>query len=144
MNTWSRLAIFNIVEITMLNVCLTFSWSNKSFWPQSQVAQLRLSLDKWKCAPWLVVRMCGKPMAWAQGQGSPEHPSRLVESLRVRRWSNPRIWFLSCTKGDLRLPSRGMSRFCLEIIPQLGRNWFESLSLPDSENLTKQRQHRNT
>ena len=37
-----------------------------------------------------------------------------------------------------------MSGFVLGITPQLGRNRFESPSLPDSENLTEQRQRRVT
>ena len=53
----------------------------------------------------------------------PALPDR-VSPLRMRRCSEPR--FLSCTKGDLRLPSRGMPGFVLGIIPQLGRNRFES------------------
>ena len=38
----------------------------------------------------------------------------------------------------------GRPGFMLGIIPQLGRNRFESPSLPDSENLTEQRQRRDT
>ena len=45
--------------------------------------------------------------------------------------------FLSCTKGDPRQPLIRLIEFVLGIIPQLGRNRFESLSLPDSENLTE-------
>ena len=37
-----------------------------------------------------------------------------------------------------------MSEFVLVIISQLGRNRFESPSLPDSKNLTEQRQRRVT
>ena len=52
--------------------------------------------------------------------------------------------FLSCTKGDPRQPLIRLIGFVLGIIPQLGRNQFESSSLPDSKNLTEQRQHRDT
>ena len=71
----------------------------------------------------------------------PALPGR-VSPLRMRRCLEPR--FLSCTKCDLRLPSRGMPGFVLGVPLQLDRNRFESLSLPDSENLTKQRQCRCT
>ena len=56
----------------------------------------------------------------------------------------PANLFLSCTKGDLRLPSRGVSGFVLGIPLQLNRNQFELPSLPDSENLTEQQQRRYT
>ena len=56
----------------------------------------------------------------------------------------PTNLFLSCTKGDLRQPLTRLIGFVLGIIPQLGRNRFESPSLPDSENLTEQRQRRDT
>ena len=42
---------------------------------------------------------------------------------------------LSCTKGDPMQPRRGKYGCVLGIIPQLGRNRFESSSLSDSENL---------
>ena len=66
---------------------------------------------------------------------SPELPGRLVVSLRVRRWSYLRL-YLSCPKGDLMRPRRGKYGYVLGIIPQLGRNRFESPSLLNSENLT--------
>ena len=69
----------------------------------------------------------------------PTLPGR-VSPLRMQRCSEPR--FLRCTKGDLRLPSRGMPGFVLGISLQLDRNQFESPSLSDSENLTEQRQRR--
>ena len=56
----------------------------------------------------------------------------------------PTNLFLSCTKGDPRQPLVRLIGFVLGIIPQLGRNRFESPSLPDSENLTEQRQRRFT
>ena len=56
----------------------------------------------------------------------------------------PTNLFLSCTKGDLRQPLIMLIGFVLGIIPQLGRNQFELPSLPDSENLTEQRQCRDT
>ena len=37
----------------------------------------------------------------------------------VRRGTDPRNVYLSCTKGDLRVPSRGMPRFVLGINSQL-------------------------
>ena len=64
---------------------------------------------------------------------SSELPSKLVVSLRVRCWSYPRL-YLSCPKDDLMRPRRGKYGCVLGINPQLGRNRFESLSLPDSEN----------
>ena len=73
---------------------------------------------------------------------SPDLPSRLVESLRVRRSSDPRCLFLNCTKGDPMRPQCGKYGFVLGIIPQLGRNRFESPSLLNSENLIEQRQRR--
>ena len=65
-----------------------------------------------------------------------ELPSRLVVSLRVRHWSYPRL-NLSCTKGDLMQPQQGKYGCVLGIIPQLGRNRFESSSVLDSENVTR-------
>ena len=56
----------------------------------------------------------------------------------------PTNLFLSCTKGDPRQPLIRLIGFVLGIIPQLGRNRFESPSLLDSENLTEQRQRRDT
>ena len=56
-------------------------------------------------------------------------------------WSDLRSWFLSCTKRDPMRPRWGKYGFVLGIIPQLGRNRFESLSFSNSENLTEQRQH---
>ena len=58
--------------------------------------------------------------------------------------SGPTNLFLSCTKGDPRQPLIRLIGFVLGIIPQLGRNQFESPSLTDSENLTEQRQRRDT
>ena len=56
----------------------------------------------------------------------------------------PANLFLSCTKGDPRRPLIRLLGCVLGIIPQLGRNRFESPSLQDSENLTGQRQRRFT
>ena len=67
--------------------------------------------------------------------------SGLAESAAL---GGPANLFLSCTKGDPRQPLIRLIGFVLGIIPQLGRNRFESLSLKDSENLTKQWQHRDT
>ena len=52
------------------------------------------------------------------GQAWLERPS-YRQSLIVQRCTNPRNVYLSCTKGDLRLPSRGMPRFVLGINSQL-------------------------
>ena len=64
----------------------------------------------------------GKPdlsdLVWDRGQAWLERPG-YRPSLIVRRWVNPRNVDLSCTKGDLRLPSRGMSGFVLGINSQL-------------------------
>ena len=49
----------------------------------------------------------------------------------------PTNLFLSCTKGDPRQPLIRLIGCVLGIIPQLGRNRFELLSLSDSENLTE-------
>ena len=65
--------------------------------------------------------------------------SRFLESATLLRTVN---LFLSHTKGDLRQPLIGLIGCVLGIISQLGRNRFESSYLPDSENLTEQRQHR--
>ena len=54
-------------------------------------------------------------------------------------WLGTTNLFLSCTKGDPRQPLIRLIGFVLGIIPQLGRNRFESPSLPDSENLTRVR-----
>ena len=54
------------------------------------------------------------------------------------------IFLLSCTKGDLFMTLTGEAGFVLGIPLQLDRNRFESPSLPDSENLTEQWQHRST
>ena len=54
------------------------------------------------------------------------------------------IFLLSCTKGDLFTTLTGEAGFVLGIPLQLDRNRFESPSLPDSENLTEQRQRRVT
>ena len=56
----------------------------------------------------------------------------------------PTNLFLSFTKGDPRRPLIRLLGCVLGIIPQLGRNRFKSPSLPDSENLTEQQQHRVT
>ena len=58
--------------------------------------------------------------------------SRFPESAALLGHAN---LFLSCTKGDPRQPLIRLIGFVLGIIPQLGRNRFESPSLPDSENL---------
>ena len=47
----------------------------------------------------------------------------------------PTNLFLSCTKGDPRQPLIRLIGCVLGIIPQLGRNRFESPSLSNSENL---------
>ena len=48
----------------MLNACLSLSWPDKSFRPQSLRVQLWPDTPIWlKCAPRLVVRMCGESMA---------------------------------------------------------------------------------
>ena len=56
----------------------------------------------------------------------------------------PANLLMSCTKGDPRQPLIRLLGCVLGIIPQLGRNRFESPSHPDSENLTEQRQRRDT
>ena len=71
----------------------------------------------------------------------PALPDR-VSPLRMRCCLDPRL--LSCTKGDLIATPMGEARFVLGIPLQLDRNRFESPSLPDSENLTEQRQRRFT
>ena len=53
-----------------------------------------------------------------RGQAWLERPDYL-QSLIVQRCTNPRNVYLSFTKGDLRLPSRGMSGFVLGINSQL-------------------------
>ena len=75
---------------------------------------------------------------------SPALPGR-VSPLRMWRCPDPRLFFfllLSCTKGDLIATSMREAGFVLGIPLQLDRNRFKSLSLPDSENLTEQRQRR--
>ena len=74
----------------MLNACLSHSWLDKSFRPRSQVAQFRPRTRAVK-----VRTLVGsKDMRRANGVSprvgsSPELPSRLVVSLRVRHWSYP-------------------------------------------------------
>jgi hypothetical protein len=58
-----------------------------------------------------------------------------VATLGARRCSNPRSWFLSCTKGDLMLLDGGSHGFMLGIISQLGSSRFKSPSLLVSEKL---------
>ena len=53
-----------------------------------------------------------------RGQAWLERPG-YRQSLIVRRRTNLRNMYLSCTKGDLRLPSRGMPGFALGINSQL-------------------------
>ena len=71
----------------------------------------------------------------------PALPGR-VSPLRMRRCPDPRL--RSCTKGDLIATLTGEAGFVLGIPLQLDTNRFESSSLPDSENLTEQRQRRIT
>ena len=74
----------------------------------------------------------GSLMSWQSG--FPESAALL----------GPMNLFLSYTKGDPRRPLIRLLGCVLGIIPQLGKNQFESPSLPDSENLTEQRQRRDT
>ena len=53
-----------------------------------------------------------------RGQAWLERPG-YCQSLIAQRCTNPRNVYLSCTKGDLRLPSRGMPGFVLGINSQL-------------------------
>ena len=135
---------FAVRPHVMLNACLALSWSDKSFRPRSRVAQFRIAPVS-EC-----VHTGGSKDVWIangvspRAGSTPDLPSRLVESLRARRRSDPRSWFLSCTKGDPMRPQWEKYGFVLGIIPQLGRNRFESPSLLDSENLTEQRQRRVT
>ena len=71
----------------------------------------------------------------------PALPSR-VSPLRMWRCLDLRLQ--SCTKGDLIVTPTGEAGFVLGIPLQLDKNRFESPSLPDSENLTEQRQRRFT
>ena len=47
----------------MLNACLSLSWPDNSFRPQSRVAQLRPEGWEVKVCTLAVVRMCGEPLA---------------------------------------------------------------------------------
>ena len=47
----------------MLNACLSLSWLDNSFRPQSRVAQLRPEGQEVKVHTLTVVRMCGEPLA---------------------------------------------------------------------------------
>ena len=75
---------FAVCPDVMLNACLALSWPDKSFRPQSRVAQFRLapvsesahtggSKDVWR-ANGVSLRV----------GSSPDLPSRLVECLRMR------------------------------------------------------------
>ena len=114
----------------MLNACLSHGWPDKSFQPRSWVAQLRPGTWAVKVRTLEAVRMCGELMAGS----SPELPGRLVVSLGVRRWSYPRFGLELYQRWPM-WPRWGKYGCVLGIIPQLGRNWFESPSLLDSENL---------
>ena len=46
--------------LTRLNACLSLSWLDNSFRPQSRVAQLRLGPTLLECTLWMVERMCGE------------------------------------------------------------------------------------
>ena len=67
-------------------------------------------------------------------QAGPKLPARLVVSLRVRRCSDPRL-YLSCTKGDLRLPWCRYVWVCVSNNCPAGCNRFELSSLLDIEKL---------
>ena len=120
----------------MLNACLSHSWPNKSFRPQSRVAQLRFGTWAVKVCTLEAVRMCREPMAWVQGWVWVL--SFLTDLLYLWGYGAglTHDLDLSCTKGDPMWPWWGEYGCVLGIIPQLGRNGFESSSLPDSENLT--------
>ena len=47
--------------LVILNACLSLSWPDNSFRPQSRVAQLRPGLVLSKCVLGMVVRMCEEP-----------------------------------------------------------------------------------
>jgi hypothetical protein len=54
----------------MSNAWLTLSWPDKSFWPGSQVVQLRPKAVKWKCAPWRKWGCAGSQ--WRESKGGLE------------------------------------------------------------------------
>ena len=54
---------FTVRPHVMLNACLSLSWPDNSFRPQSRVAQLRPEGREVKVRTLAVVRMCGEPLA---------------------------------------------------------------------------------
>ena len=54
---------FAVRPHVMLNACLSLSWLDNSFRPQSRVAQLRPEVPEVKVRTLVVVRMCGEPLA---------------------------------------------------------------------------------
>ena len=54
---------FAVHPHVMLNACLSLSWPDSSFRPQSRVAQLRPEDREVKVRTLVVVRMCGELLA---------------------------------------------------------------------------------
>ena len=105
---------FAVRPHVMLNACLTLSWSDKSFRPRSQVAQLRSGPGKWKCADWSKDDS-GSGLGWIfVGSGSLGFSFGAYFSptvLRVRIPEIPRVWggsqlslhnFLTIPKGRIK------------------------------------------
>ena len=121
--------------LVILNAYLTLSWPDKSFRPQS----LWVNSGRIPRFVWVRTPVGNKYVRGVKGV-------RLRCQVRVPTLADCRPWgcgadrtrdlVLSCAKGDLKLPSRGMLGWVLGIPLQLDRNRFESSSLPDSENLT--------
>jgi len=126
---------YAVRPLVILNPCLTLSWPDKSFRPWS----LWVNSGRIPCSVWVRTPVGSKYVRGVNGV-RPRCQVRVLTLPDCRPWGcgadRTHNLVLSCANGDLKLPSWGMLGWVLGIPLQLDRNQFESLSFPDSENLT--------